>query len=314
MRVLVAGATGAIGRPLVARLLADGHEVSALARSAERAAQLSAGGVEAHVCDVFDAASVRAAVAAAAPEVLVHQLTAIPAVLDLRKYEAAMAPTSRLRAEATPHLMAAARDAGVRRVVCQSISFLTAPVGPPVHDEDAPVYLDAPKAFAPAVRATKAMEDAVLSTDGVEGVVLRYGFFYGPGTQYAPDGGVAGEIRRRRFPIAGRGTGISSFVHIDDAAAATALALDGGRPGVFNVCDDEPAPMHEWLPVMAGLLGAKPPLRVPALVARVAAGPHAVHFATTLRGNSNGRFGQTFGWSPPHRTWRDGFPEVFRAS
>ncbi len=311
MRVLVAGATGAIGRPLVARLQAGGHAVSALARSAERAQTLERAGVEAHVCDVFDGPSVAAAVAAAQPEVLVHQLTAIPAVLDIRRYEAAMAATSRLRAEATPHLMAAARASGVRRVVCQSISFLTAPVGPPVHDEQAPVYLDAPKAFAPAVRATASMEDMVLSTPGVQGVVLRYGFFYGPGTQYAPDGGMAAEIRRRRFPIAGGGTGISSFVHIDDAADATVAALQGGAPGVYNVCDDEPVALADWLPVMAQLLHAKPPMRVPAWVARVAAGPHAVHFSTALRGNDNARFKQTFGWEPARRSWRDGFREVF---
>jgi nucleoside-diphosphate-sugar epimerase len=308
MKVLVAGATGAIGRPLVARLQDAGHDVSALARSAERAASLRADGVDAHVCDVFDPASVHGAVAAAAPEVLVHQLTAIPAVLDVRKYEEAMRPTSRLRAEATPHLMAAAQACGVRRVLCQSISFMTAPQGPPVHDEDAPLYLvDAPHAFGPAVAAADAMERSVLGTAGVEGVVLRYGFFYGPGTAYAADGGIAAAIRRRRFPIAGGGTGISSFVHIQDAADATMAALDGGAPGIYNVCDDEPAAMRDWLPVLAQALGARRPPRVPAWVARLVAGPHAVHFATTLRGNDNARFKATFGWAPAHPTWRDGF-------
>lgn len=310
MKVLIAGATGAIGRPLVPLLQDAGHDVAALVRSAARADEVRARGVEPHVCDVFGAASVRDAVAAAAPDVLVHQLTAIPAHLDVRKYEEQLRPTNRLRAEATPHLMAAARAAGVRRVVCQSISFLTAPEGPPVQDEDARVYLDAPKAFAAAVAATHAMEQCVLHTDGVEGVVLRYGFFYGPGTAYATDGGTAGEIRARRFPIVGGGGGISSFVHIDDAAAATALALEGGALGIYNVCDDEPAPMREWLPAMAAALGAKKPLRVPAIIPRLLVGPHVVHFATTLRGNSNARFKRTFGWAPAHPTWRTAFPEV----
>ncbi|MCW2957546.1 MAG: NAD(P)-dependent oxidoreductase [Solirubrobacterales bacterium] len=308
MRVLVAGATGAIGRPLVARLLGQGHEVSALARSADRAATLQAAGVQAHVCDVSDPASVLAAVTAATPDVLVHQLTALPQVLDIRRYEQALAPTNRLRAEATPHLMAAARATGVRRVVCQSISFVTAPTGPPVHDEDAPLYLDGPKAFTPAIAATATMERCVTGTPGVEGVVLRYGFFYGPGTAYSFDGGTAGEIRRRRFPIVGAGTGLSSFVHIDDAADATVVALEGGTTGIFNVCDDEPAPMSEWLPAMAQALGVRPPLRLPAWLVRVAAGPHAVHFGTTLRGNSNARFKRTFGWTPAHPDWRAALP------
>jgi nucleoside-diphosphate-sugar epimerase len=264
------------------------------------------------VCDVFDPASVAAAVAAASPEVLVDQLTAIPQTVDIRKYEEAFRPTNRLRAEATPHLMAAAQAAGVRRVVCQSISFLTAPEGPPIHDEDARVYLDAPAAFAGAVKATDTMERSVIGTPGVEGVVLRYGFFYGPGTAYATDGATAAEIRKRRFPIVGKGTGISSFVHIDDAAAATVLALDGGAPGIYNVCDDEPAPMREWLPVMAAALGAKRPFRVPTLIPRLLIGPHVVHFGTTLRGNSNARFKQTFAWQPRYPSWRQAFPEVLR--
>lgn len=310
MRVLIAGATGAIGRPLVTLLQDAGHEVSALVRSPERGRELQARGVRAHVCDVFDGASVHAAVAAAAPEVLVHQLTAIPPKLDIRRYERDLAPTNRLRAEATPHLVAAAQAAGVRRVVCQSISFLTAPVGPAVHDEDAPLFLDAPSAFRPAIVAADAMERLVTGADGLEGVVLRYGFFYGPGTAYAGDGGVSEEVRKRRFPIVGTGTGVSSFCHIDDAASATLAALDGGRPGIFNVCDDEPAPMAQWLPAVAAALGAKPPRRVPAWLARVAAGPHAVHFGTTLRGNANGRFKQTFGWAPAHPDWRAAFPEA----
>lgn len=311
MKILVAGATGAIGRPLVPRLQAAGHEVAALTRDDAKAARLRAAGVEPHVVpDVYDRDAVVAACVAAAPEVVIHQLTALPKVMDVRRYREAMQETGRLRREATPHLIAGARAAGARRIVVQSISFLTAPEGPPVHDEDARAYTDAPAAFREAVDATLSMERDTLAATDLDPVVLRYGFFYGPGTYYAPDGSTARDIARRRFPIVGGGRGISSFVHIDDAASATVAALKGGAAGRYNVTDDAPAPMHEWLPHAAACLGAKPPLRVPAFVGRLAAGPHAVHFATTLRGNSGTRFKATFGWEPAHPSWREGFTEV----
>lgn len=314
MKVLIAGATGAIGRPLVPRLLAAGHEVAAIARDADRAQRLRAAGVEAHVADVYDRTAVVAACRAAAPEVVVHQLTALPEVMDVRRYAQAMHETGRLRREATPHLLAGAQAAGARRVVVQSISFLTAPEGPAVHDEDARPFTDAPPAFRDAVEATLSMERDTLAAADLEPVVLRYGFFYGPGTYYAPGGSTARDIARRRFPVVGGGTGISSFVHVDDAADATVLALSGGAPGVYNVTDDEPAAMRDWLPHAAACLGAGRPLRVPALVGRLAAGPHAVHFATTLRGNSSDRFRAAFGWQPARPTWREGFREVLGRS
>ncbi len=307
MKVLIAGATGAIGRPLVDRLVAEGHDVAALTRSEDKAAALRARGVEAHVADVFDRDGVIAACRAAAPEVVVHQLTALPKAMDIRKYREALEPTNRLRLEATPHLIAGAQEAGARRIVVQSISFITAPEGPSVHDEDAPVYADAPAAFRGAVAATAAMERATLGAGTLDPVVLRYGFFYGPGTYFAPGGATVKEIEARRFPIVGRGTGTSSFLHIADAVDATTAALDGGASGLYNVCDDDPAPMADWLPHAAAVLGARPPRRVPAFLARLAAGSHAVHFATTLRGNDNARFKATFGWSPKHPSWRDGF-------
>ncbi len=310
MKVLIAGATGAIGRPLVARLQADGHDVAAVARNAGKADVLRDAGVEAHVADVFDRDAVVAACVAAAPDVVVHQLTALPRQMDIRKYRRALEPTNRLRAEATPHLLEGARAAGARRVVVQSISFVTAPEGPSVHDEDARPYTDAPEAFRDAVSATLAMERMTLAATDLHPVVLRYGFLYGPGTYYAHDGATAQEIARRRFPIVGGGTGTSSFLHVDDAAGATVAALHGGAAGVYNVTDDDPAPMHEWLPHAAACLGARRPLRVPALVGRLAAGAHAVHFATTLRGNRGDRFKDTFGWQPAHPTWRDGFREA----
>ncbi len=307
MRVLIAGATGAIGRPLVSRLLRAGHDVAGLTRSETAAQTLRDWGAEPNSADVFDRSSVIEACAAARPEVLVVQLTALPAAINLRRYARDLEPTNRLRRLATPNLIAGARAATARRIVVQSISFITAPEGPAIHDETAPTYDDAPGALRPAVAAAAQMEREVLAAADLDPVVLRYGFFYGPGTHYGSDGGNITEIRRRRFPVVGRGTGISSFLHIDDAAGATLTALTGGASGLYNVTDDEPAPMHEWVPFVAGVIGAKPPFHVPVFLARLVAGPHVVHFATTLRGNDNARFKRAFGWQPAHASWREGF-------
>jgi nucleoside-diphosphate-sugar epimerase len=262
MRVFVAGATGAIGRPLVAQLLAAGHEVTGMTRSPERAEALRRAGAEAAVCDVFDADGVRAAMAAARPEAVVHELTDLPAAYTNDR-AALTAGTNRLRREGTRVLLDAARAAGATRFVAQSIAFAYAAEGDWVKDEE-----------------------AVLEA---EGIVLRYGQLYGPGTWYAPDGSIAEQVRKRRFPIVGSGEARFSFVHVDDAAGATVAAVERGRTGVYNVCDDKPAPMREWLPAYAEALGAKPPRRVPPLVARLVAGRATAEDATTLRGASNAR-------------------------
>lgn len=308
MRVLVAGATGAIGRPLLAQLVAGGHEVAALVRDEEKAAAVRAAGAQGHLADVFDAESVGRAMLSARPEVVIDQLTALPRRMDIRRYATALQATNRLRREATPNLIDAARRAGARRIIVQSISFITAPSGPRIHDEDAPAYVDAPAAFADTVAAALALERATLDAEDLEPVVLRYGFFYGPGTHYAPDGANAQQIRARGFPLVGSGAGITSFIHVDDAASATVAALGDGRPGTYNVTDDEPAAAREWLPVAAQALKAKPPRHVPAMMARLLAGAHVVHFATTLRGNSNERFKSTFDWTPKRPSWRTGLP------
>ncbi len=308
MRVLLAGATGAIGRPLLAGLLAADHEVTALVRDEEKAAAVRAAGAEGRLADVFDADSVRRAALAAQPEVVIDQLTALPRQMDIRKYRAALQATNRLRREATPHLIDAARRAGARRIIVQSSSFITAPDGPRVHDEDAPAYEDAPAAFRETVAAALTLERVTLDAEDLEAVVLRYGFFYGPGTYYAPDGANALEIKARRFPLVGHGDGVTSFIHVDNAAGATIAALTGGRPGLYNVTDDEPAAAREWLPVAAEILKAKPPRRLPAVMVRLLAGTHVVHFATTLRGNSNERFKSTFDWEPSRPSWRTGLP------
>jgi nucleoside-diphosphate-sugar epimerase len=309
MKVLVAGATGAIGRPLVARLLADGHAVVGTTRDEARARALREQGAEAVVLDAFDVEGVHAAVRAAAPEVVVHQLTALPQEPDPKAMGPALALTSRLRRETVPTFVDAARAAGARRVIVQSISFVTRPDGRPVHDEDAPLNLDAGPGFSEAVEAVAAMEAAVTGAGDVEGLVLRYGFYYGPGTWYDKDGAIAALIRKRRYPIIGGGQGRMSFVHVDDAVDATVRALDRGAPGVYNVCDGEPAAAKEWLPVAAQALGAKKPFRAPVWLARRLGGDAVVYYSTALPGNANTRACAALDWAP--RPWRQGFREVF---
>ncbi|WCB94542.1 nucleotide-sugar epimerase [Baekduia alba] len=301
MRVFLAGATGAIGRPLVDRLVADGHTVFGTTRDPARAAALRERGAEPVVLDAFDVPAVRAAVVTAAPDVVVHQLTALPEVPDPKAMAAAVEATSRLRRETVPTFVDAARVAGARRVVVQSISFVTRPDGRPMHDEDAPLGADS--------EAVAALEAATTQADGIEGVVLRYGFYYGPGTWYDRDGAIATLIRKRRFPLIGNAEGRSSFVHVDDAVDATVRALDRGAPGVYNVTGGEAPCQSEWLPEAARLLGAKPPRHVPVWLARRLAGETVVHYATTLPGNADDRARAAFDWRP--RPWREGFAEVF---
>jgi nucleoside-diphosphate-sugar epimerase len=309
VKVFVAGATGAIGRPLVDRLVADGHEVVGTTRDEARARTLRERGAQAVVLDAFDADAVRSAVLAAEPEVLIHQLTALPAEPDPKAMKASLELTSRLRRETVPTFVTAAQDAGARRAVVQSISFVTKPDGRPVHDEDAPLFLDAPGDFGDAIAAVRDLEAATTGTPGIEGVVLRYGFYYGPGTWYDKDGAIGTMVRKRRYPIVGGGAGRASFVHIDDAVDATVRAMTLGAPGVYNVTDDEPATTREWLPEIARVMGAKPPRRAPAWLARMLAGPIPVYYSTQLPGNAGARARAAFQWTP--RPWREGFREVF---
>jgi 2-alkyl-3-oxoalkanoate reductase len=314
MRVFVAGASGAIGRPLVRQLLAAGHEVTGMTRRREKAEEIRAEGGEAVVCDVFDSEALRAAVVAAKPEAVIHILTALPARLDPRGK--ALRATNRIRIEGTRNLLAAARTAGARRVVAESIAFAYLAEGAMVKGEEAPLAAVAsddpdPAAPDPAV-AVASLEDQVLAAAGIEGIVLRYGMFYGPGTYMARGGFQAEDVMRRRFPVVGPGTGVFSFVEIGDAAAATAAAVDRGNPGVYNVVDDEPAEMREWLPVYAAALGAKPPRRVPLRLARIVAGRRAAEAAVQLRGASNAKAKRELGWEPAHPSWRQGFAEALR--
>jgi nucleoside-diphosphate-sugar epimerase len=304
VRVFVAGATGVIGRVLVPKLITAGHQVTGMTRSEEAAERLRARGARPVVCDALDAAALSAAVVASRPEAVVHELTNLPVRLDPRKYKRQLASTNHLRREGTANLVAAARAAGAERILAQSIAFAYEPSGDWVKDEDAPLALGSAPPMDEALGAVAELERQVL---GVDGVVLRYGFFYGPGSSFAPDGYTAELVRKRRFPIVGSGEGRFSFIHVEDAAEATVLALERGSAGVYNIVDDDPAPVRAWLPVYAAALGAKPPRRLPTWLARVVAGRVAVDAVTAQRGASNAKAKRELGWSPARPSWRNGF-------
>ncbi|MFI1481790.1 NAD-dependent epimerase/dehydratase family protein [Streptomyces sp. NPDC020747] len=304
MRVLVAGATGVIGHPLVGALRARGHEVSALVREESRARAPEADAVV--VADALDREGMLSAVSATRPEVVVHQLTALR-LLPTDPVEA-FALTARLRTEGTANLVAAARAAGARRLVAQSVAFAAAPAGDPVLDEDAPLYVDAPDAgWAATVRAVAELERQVL--DGgpdLAGVVLRYGTLYGPGTGYARIGGTGQRVLAGRFPLPGDGAGITSFVHVVDAVGAAVAAVESAATGVFHVTDDDPAPAAQWLPHFARTLGGPPPRTIPAALAPRLLGWFMTHQLTAARGAANDRARTELGWKPLRPSWRDG--------
>jgi nucleoside-diphosphate-sugar epimerase len=318
MKVFVAGATGAIGRQLVPQLVARGHEVVGMTRSASKQDLVRSLGARPVVADALDPDAVAQAVASAEPEVIVHQLTALSgpmSIRDARRPDRAVAVrmTNRLRTEATDHLLAAGRAVGARRFVAQSIAVLQfARTGRPVYTEDDPLDPDdSPAALRAGQAAILYLERAVTTIEWGEGLALRYGAFYGPGTgiSAAPDALMAAPIRKRRFPIVGDGGGVWSHVHIEDAAAATAVAVERGARGVYNVVDDEPAPVREWLPVLARALDAKPPRRVPRWLARLAAGEAATVMMTEVRGASNEKAKRELGWTPRYASWRQGFAQ-----
>jgi nucleoside-diphosphate-sugar epimerase len=307
MKVFLAGASGVIGRPLVRQLVAAGHDVTGMTSREPNVAAIEAAGARGVVCDALDPDAVRATVVADAPQVVISQLTRLPKDYDPRSID--YGPTNRARYEGGRNLIAAAREAGAKRFVSQSIAFIYAPEGEMVKDEDASPWTEAPEPFRDGAESTLDHEREVLEAQGLDGLVLRYGQFYGPATYYAPGGSIAEQVRRRRFPVVGRGDGTFSFIHIEDAASATVAALEHGGPGIYNVTDDEPAPLRTWLPVYAQALGAKPPRRVPSWLARIFAGRFAVIMATELRGASNAKAKRELGWKPGYASWREGFRE-----
>jgi nucleoside-diphosphate-sugar epimerase len=306
MKILVAGASGALGRRLVPCLVAGGHEVVGTTRTPEKAAVIGSLGARPVVVDALEAEAVGRVVAEAEPDVIVHELTALSGSLDLRHFDRDFAATNRLRTEATDHLLAAGRAIGVERMVAQSYAgWPFARTGGPVKTEDDPLDRSPVAAMRETLAAIEYLEAAVVGATWTEGVVLRYGGFYGPGTSMAPDGEHARMIRRRRFPIVGDGAGVWSFVHIDDAAEATVEAVVGGRRGIYNIVDDEPAAVAEWLPAVAAALGGKRPRRVPRWLGRLLAGEAAAVMMTDVRGASNAKAKRELGWRPSHPTWRE---------
>lgn len=304
MKVFVAGATGVLGRPLVPALVAAGHEVTGTTRSSAKLASIEAAGATGVVCDALDRSSVQRAVATAAPEVVIHQLTALPdSVTKLRRGSEA---TNRLRREGTRNLVDAAVAVGARRIIAESIAFLYPPTGP-LATEDTPRWQDGAEPYASLIGALTELEEKVTGTPGIEGIVLRYGTLYGPGTWYAADGDLTTQLRKRRLPVVGSGGGVTSFLHVDDAATATVAALDRGAPGIYNVADDDAVTFADLFPALAALLGAKPPRHVPAWLARPLAGAAGIAVMTGQRGASSEKARRELGWQPSYPSWREGF-------
>jgi 2-alkyl-3-oxoalkanoate reductase len=309
MKIFVAGATGALGRRLVPLLAANGHTVVGTTRTPGKADALRAAGATPVVLDALDRDAVTDALTRAEPEVVVHELTALAGFTDFRKFDEGFAATNRLRREGTDHLLEGIRRLPVRRIVAQSYGGpgFYVRTGGPIKTEDDPFDPDPAAGLRRPVEAVRYLERAVLKAEGVQGTVLRYGGFYGPGTSLGEGGVYLEAVRRRQFPIVAAGTGVWSFIHIDDAATATLAAIERGRTGVYNIVDDDPAPVAEWLPALAAAIGAKPPRRVPAWLARLLVGEHGVVMMTESRGASNAKAKRELGWRPAYPSWRTGF-------
>ncbi len=308
MRVFVAGAAGAIGRRLTPLLVQAGHRVTGMTRSPQKAGLIRAAGATPVVVDALDAARVMQAVREAAPEAIIHELTSIPADLDVRHFDQAFALTNRLRTEGLDHLIAAGQKAGCRRFLAQSFAgWPYAREGGFVKTEEDPLDPDPPRALRSTLRAIRYLERAVTGIPQADGIVLRYGSLYGPGNTLGSGGALLQQVCQRRLPIVGGGTGVWSFLHIDDAAFATLRALDSAAPGIYNIVDNEPAPVSEWLSTLAAAVGAKPPLQISAWLGRLAIGEHGVILMTDVRGASNAKARRELSWKPRWSTWREGF-------
>ncbi|MEH2071559.1 MAG: NAD(P)-dependent oxidoreductase [Nostoc sp.] len=302
MKIFVAGATGAIGRPLIAQLLAQGHDVVALTRSPEKTQTLAEQGVELAIADVFDVEAVKAAVIRAQPEVVIEQLTALPKTYTGESMSAAATPNTRIRKEGGANVLAAAQAAGVRRYLRQSIAFWGVP-GAGLADEETPLSLDASAAVAADARTVTEIERRLLETPNLEGIALRYGFFYGPGTWFAPDGDVARQVRQQQFPIVGNGEGVWSWLHIDDAAIATVAAAERGNPGIYLIAGDRPLEVREWLSAFAQWLNAPPPPQISVEDALRIGGADAVYYGTQMRGASNAKAKRELNFQPRPLEW-----------
>ena len=312
MKVFVAGATGALGKQLVPMLVERGHEVTGMTRMSAKADLIRSLGARPVVADALDPETVAQAVAEAQPEAVIHQLTAIDAGSMTRSLDKMFTLTNRLRTEGTDQLLAAARAVGARRFIAQSFAgWPFERTGGPVKTEEDPLQASPPKSVTQSLGAIRYVEETVTGADGIEGLALRYGGFYGPSTSLGlnPDGEQIEMIRKRRFPVVGDGAGIWSLVHIQDAASATAAALERGEPGLYNVVDDEPVPVSVLLPELAKTIGAKPPRHVPRWLGRLLAGEGMTIMMTEARGASNAKAKRELGWEPRYPSWRQGFRE-----
>ncbi len=315
MRVFLAGATGAIGRRLVPALVARGHAVTGTTRSREKLGMLREMGARGVVLDALDREAVLAAVREAAPEVVIHQLTDLASLRGFRNFDREFAGTNRLRVEATDHLLEAALRSGARRIIVQSYgAWPYERAGASIKREEDRLDPDPPAKQRESLSAIRHLESVVLGARGIEGIVLRYAGFYGPGTSLGPGGAVVELVRRRRLPVIGAGAGVWSFIHVDDAAAATAAAVERGPRGIFNIADDDPAPAAEWIPELARILDAPRPRRVPVWVGRLAAGEVGVSMMTQIRGMSNEKARRELGWAPAYASWRTGFRAMMHAA
>jgi 2-alkyl-3-oxoalkanoate reductase len=313
MRIFVAGATGAVGRALVPALVSAGHSVTGMTRSPEKAGAIRRAGAEPVVADGLNARAVRAAVISARPDVIIDQMTDLGTVTDLRHFDRAFAVTNRLRTDGTDHLLAAAREAEVKRFIAQSFCGWTfSREEGSVKTETDAIDPEPPRELARTYDALRYLEQIVTTSIHPEGIVLRYGSFYGPDTGMFSRA-MIDELRHRRVPLIGTGAGWWSFVHVDDAASAAVAAIEHGKPGqIYNIVDDEPAQVSEWLPALAGILGAKPPFHIPAWVGRLLAGEHMVAMMTQVHAASNAKAKQELDWRPAYASWRQGFAEAAR--
>lgn len=308
MKIFLAGATGAVGKRLVPRLVAGGHQVVASTRTADKREALRAAGAEPVIVDVLDRDAVMNAVVAARPDAVIHQVTALGGVRSFKNFDREFALTNALRTTGTTHLLAAAQAAGARRFIAQSYTgWPNIQEGGRVKTEDDPLDPHPPRTMTQTLDAIHQLEAAVSGLSGITGIVLRYGSFYGPGTSLGIDGEITQMVRRRKFPIVGGGTGVWSFTHIDDAAGAAQFVVEQGAGGIYNIVDDEPAEVSVWLPELARAIGAKPPYRVPAWLVRPMLGDAMLQIMTSARGSSNAKARRVLGWQPTYASWREGF-------
>jgi nucleoside-diphosphate-sugar epimerase len=318
MKILVAGASGAMGRALIPLLVRAGHDVVGMVQRPRSAEVVHSLGAEPRTADALDAVAVLSCFREVRPQVVIHQLTAIPAALDMRHFDREFALTNLLRTEGTRHLLAAAVEVGATHFLAQSFAGWTygrkGNGKSKLKSEEDALDPDPPRRLRTTLDALKSLERGVLSESRVTGTVLRYGAFYGPHTSIAKDGSIVQAVRRRKLPLVGEGAGVWSFVHIDDAASATAAAVESGRGGIYNVVDDEPAPVSEWLSFLAHCAHAQPPRHVSAWMARLLIGEHVVAVMNEIRGVSNAKIKRDLGWTPRWPSWREGFREVCKSA